>query len=422
MRGNMRKLIPESAGRGKPLILRLFALFALFTAIFFSGCVSGISSSMAVLVGPDASLADDLKQEGSPRLARLQSSDNDGKAKKEIPSGPPLPPGPGDLAGPPMGSGLGLPQVANGYRVNVAAWVNGKPLFVEEILFQMSPQVMKEIAKYSPADQAEKKREIVAKQLEHVIDQELMYQDAVHKLEQGNPKTLEKIRKMARDEFNKQMARVKENLKDAKIEKEQMRELTKLLQRKTDREFIATEYMKSRIYPNILRQIGPNEVRNYYQKHQIDFQKQESVKWQDVFIALKPEHPTIADTKQFAESLIAQYRSDGDLKRLLAHNDADNKDRDSEGLGSRRGAIQPIEVEEHLFKLRDGEVGPIVEFSEGVHIIRLVKHDMGGPIPFNETVQKQIQNKLRGEVAELEYKHLVRELRARAVIDEHPEP
>ena len=66
--------------------------------------------------------------------------------------------------------------------------------------------------------------------------------------------------------------------------------------------------------------------------------------------------------------------------------------------------------------MRDGDVGPILDISTGVHVFRLVKRTYAGQMPFDEKVQAQIKNKLKREVWERERERIIRELTAKAVI------
>lgn len=326
------------------------------------------------------------------------------------------PPATSALPSPP---GVGSPPPTNlpgNYRISVKAWVNGKPLFEDEVFQGLPPQVIREIQSLPEAQRNEKLAIYMTKQIDAVIDQEVMYQDAVAKLEKGNPRALDKLKSLAQVEYEKQLKRIRDNSSSADTE-EQLKQVAKILQRKMEREFIASEYMRSRIFPKITSLIGSNEVRDYYETHRNEFQKVEKVHWQDIFIAVGPKHPTLAAARRYAEDLIAQCRTVEDFEKLLPLDEGDSKLRGGEGFGNRRGEIKPAEVEDFLFKLRDGEIGPVVELSTGVHIIRLLKKDPGGPIPFTETVQLQIRNRLRNEVWERELKRLVRELRSRAVIE-----
>ncbi|HZZ78196.1 MAG TPA: peptidylprolyl isomerase, partial [Gemmataceae bacterium] len=87
-----------------------------------------------------------------------------------------------------------------------------------------------------------------------------------------------------------------------------------------------------------------------------------------------------------------------------------------DGLGNLRGQIQPREVEEALFKLREGEIGPVIPIGTGVHLIRCVKREYAGQKPLDVEVQKAIRKKLEMERWDRERRRIVRELRARAII------
>ena len=143
----------------------------------------------------------------------------------------------------------------------------------------------------------------------------------------------------------------------------------------------------------------------------------DSVKWQDVFFALGPKYPTIAQAKRFAEDLIAQCRTNDDFTKLIQFDEGDSKFRNGEGLGSRKGEIKPPELEETLFKLDEGRIGPVIALATGVHIIRVTKREFAGQIPLDVKTQKLIENKIKNKVFEGEYKRIVRELRNRATIE-----
>jgi parvulin-like peptidyl-prolyl isomerase len=375
---------------------------------FTSGCVSGPTGLGGTYSG---SLAEDMADTITPRLTRLQRGDSTETTFRPELKGPPTPTAP--MGPPTLGNGP-APQAPGTFKINVRAWVNGKPLFEEEVMQGLPPALIRELQSMPEAQRREKILDYEKKQLESLIDQEVMYQDAVAKLEKGNPKALDKLKALAQQDYDKKMKQIREN---NKIRDEDLRDLARLLYRKTEREFIAMEYMRSKIFPPLVHAIGFQEVKEYYDTHQNEFQKIETVKWQDIFIPVGPKFSTVAQAKRYAEDLIDQCRTVEDFEKLLVLDEGDSKFRNGEGFGSRRGEIKPPEVEEHLFKLRDGEIGPVVEISTGVHIIRLVKREPGGIVPLNETVQLQIRNRLRNEVADREVKRLVRGLRNRAVIE-----
>lgn len=386
--------------------------------VLFVGCSSGPT---AMIRDQSGSLLADLSDGGSS-VTRLQSSESSdvkfrGGAQNtsEFPSPPSSASGPpSNLPEPPPAGAALPPSLPGNFKISVRAWVNGKPLFDDEVFQGLTQEQARALNSLPDSQRNEELAKFMAKQLDALIDQEVMYQDAVAKLEKMNPKALDKLKDHAHKEYEKQIKRIRES---NKVAEDQIRDLTRLLQRKSEREFIAMEYMRSRIYPKIVHLIGPREVEEYYRTHMNEFQKIERVKWQDIFLAVGPKFPTVAHARRHAEELIARCRTVEDFERLIPLDEGDSKLRGGEGFGSRRGEIKPPECEEHLFKLRDGEIGPVVELTTGVHIIRLIKKEEGGQIPLNEAVQLQIRNKLRNEVADRELKRLLRELRSRAVIE-----
>jgi parvulin-like peptidyl-prolyl isomerase len=100
----------------------------------------------------------------------------------------------------------------------------------------------------------------------------------------------------------------------------------------------------------------------------------------------------------------------------MAYNQGDSKLRDGLGLGQKRGEIRPVELEEHLLKLKEGEIGPVIAFATGVHLVCVTKREHEGQMPLNDEVQKIIRKRLEGQLMEREFRHIVRELRQRSIV------
>jgi parvulin-like peptidyl-prolyl isomerase len=304
-------------------------------------------------------------------------------------------------------------------RVSVRAWVNEKPIFDEEVRTACNPYLA-ELERLPEPQRTDKMTEVFKRELDQIIDREVIMQDVYRKLEK-NPKVLEKLTASARKDFEKQIASMKKraNLKtDQEVKDMLAKQGTTLegMRRQFERNYISMEYMKSRIFP-ITQNIGHQEIKEYYDQHLNEFQIVDSVKWQDVFIAIGPKHRTLADARAFAEELAGRLRKGEDFKKLVDFDDGDSRYRSGDGYGQRRGEIKPSELEPYLFRMRDGDVGPVVELSTGVHVFRLVKREYAGQLPFSDTVQTTIHNKLRSEVANREYKRVLNELKSKAIIE-----
>jgi parvulin-like peptidyl-prolyl isomerase len=304
-------------------------------------------------------------------------------------------------------------------RVSVRAWVNEKPIFDEEVRNACYPYLM-DIARLPEPQRSAKQVEIFKRELDNLIDKEIIVQE-IHKKLEKNPKMLDKLTKSGDKDFEKQVLSMKkragvktdEELKDLMVHQGTSLEA---IRKQFMRTFLSTEYMKSRLWEEV-QKIGHLEVEEYYKNHLNEFQTVDNVKWQDVFIAVGPKHRTVEDARRFAEQLVARLKQGEDFKKLIEFDDGDSRYRGGEGYGKRRGEIKPAELEPYLFRMHDGDIGPIVPLSTGVHVFRLEKREYAGQMPFDQKVQVTIANKLKNERAERKSKEILEELRSKAIIE-----
>ena len=244
-----------------------------------------------------------------------------------------------------------------------------------------------------------------------MIEMEVAYQEAVRKLEKANPQSLVKLREYVDEDFQKQSKAAK-----AALPPEKFAEFGPVFRRQIERQLIGMEYVRYFIQSTSSR-LNSLDLKEYYDAHLNEFQKISTIKWQHVFLAVKPDR-NLNQTLQVAEGMLEQCRrSGGDLMPLMKYDDGDAKTRDGNGWGTRKTEIRPVELEDSLFtKMKPGDLG-LQQLSTGVHLFRLVERQDGGQIPFDETVQTQIRNKLKSQILEKEFKRFVRELKDRAIIE-----
>jgi peptidyl-prolyl cis-trans isomerase SurA len=334
----------------------------------------------------------------------------------------PLPPPPSNLlpSGNPLlqasSKTIGAQQAADlidasQVRIKVRAWVNGRPIFHDELMQIVAPAVQGMLKMPEP-QRSEKIAEVFSTALEHLVDQEVMYQDAVTKLEKGNKKALDKLKELCEQDYQKSVKK----MRDGGVPDEYIKAVSHVARRMLERSLISREYANNRIRSHVERQVTLEKIQEYYKDHLREFEAVDKVQWQDVFIAVGPKYPTPADAKRFAEDLIARCRTPEDFAKVLAYDEGDSKFRGGEGLGQRRGEIRPPELEAMLFELKEGQIGPVFELPTGVHIFRVVKREYAGQLPLNDQTQKAIRRKLEIQIATREIRQLVRELRSRSVI------
>lgn len=371
-------------------------------------------------------LGRDMTPEETPRVSRGQRADDAPIVVAQVvpaATAPAPPPGfapertSSEIAPPPSTGGAGTMQASlksnRSARAAVRAWVNGRPIFDDEVILELemrNPAALRETS-------TDKITKAYNETLGNIIDLEIAYQDAVRKLEKGNPRALEKLREHVDREYDKQSRAIRKSVPDDKFA-----EIAPTFRRQLERQFIGMEYIRSRVFQEVDK-IGYLQVKDYYDTHLNEFQKVESVKWQHIFIAVNAKHSSLTEAQRFAEGLLDRVRKADPAKQeaafeeLSLYDDGDSKTRKSLGFGSRKGEIQPKELEETLFTMSNGQIGPLVTVSTGVHIFRMVQRDAGGQSPLNDTIQSQIRNKIRNQIFDREFKRFVRELKVRAVVE-----
>jgi peptidyl-prolyl cis-trans isomerase SurA len=309
----------------------------------------------------------------------------------------------------------------------IRAVVNGELILDEEV--RMTCMIHGDLlAARTPKEQ----EEVLKHGLEAIIDREVLLQDAISKLERGGKQGeafLKKIREVASEEFDKNWLRpmLKDkhlaSREDLAVVMEQHGISLEVIRRWWERNFMAQEYVRSRVEPHISG-IGHLEISEYYNSHRDEFMQPDNVDWQDIFLDIS-RHASPAAARQFAESLVQRVRQGEDFAELSREydNGESGRFRKGAGHGHKRGDIFPPEVEPLLFQMHEGDM-QIVECQRphGFHIIRLLKRQYAGPIPFDAKVQKEIRDKLRMTVFMREKESILKELKRKAVIDRCDSP
>ena len=304
---------------------------------------------------------------------------------------------------------------------NIRATVGTVPILDEEVRDASFPYLI-EVARLQEPDRTKALVQIFSRELQRLVEREVILQDAYTRLSKGGQKYLNRLKEAANKEFDRQVRSMKERagvksddelkdvLKGQGLSLEGMR-------RQFEQTFVANQYMRSRMEPAVEKYTQHEYIVEYYQQHPEEFQIQDAVQWQDIFLALT-KHGTREAALATAQQIIQRSKDGEDFTKLSAQFDnGDSSYRNGEGLGKRRGEVRPVEAEKYLFTMKDGEIGPILEQANGFHIIRLVKRDYAGKVQLDEKTQTKIKDKLRDEVNNREYKRIVIDLKRNAVLE-----
>jgi hypothetical protein len=312
------------------------------------------------------------------------------------------------------------PHIEGFVAAAIRATVNGHPILDSELREACWIQ-LRQAAELPEPQASARQHEILKQELDKLIDREVVIAEAEDRLKHRK-EIWGKLEELAAKEYEKQLqsmqqrANVKNEAEFRAVLAAQGMTLPNL-KRQIERSFMSGEYMRSRIYP-VIEALGHEDFLQYYNQHPGEFQNEDRVKWQDIFIfADSPRFANRGQAKDVAEH-VAEHARDGEDWSQLAtqwYNMGDSKDRKGDGLGQKRGEIKPPELEQGLFQMEPGQVA-ILELPTGFHVVRLAQREFAGPQPFDEKTQSEIKKKLQNLIADREYKRILKELRRKATI------
>jgi parvulin-like peptidyl-prolyl isomerase len=312
-------------------------------------------------------------------------------------------------------SGVRLAAARGEPAATIRVVINNEAILEEEIRAICSGQML-------GARSAKEQAEIYKQTLKLVIDREVVLQEAFGKLGKtpAGAKVVDKLKEDAAKEF--ETSWITKMVKSNHLSSEE--ELKSFLhehgmsfdmiRRHWERQWLASQYIHYRVGAYLTR-VGHIEIADYYDRHQEDFRVTDSVEWQDLFIDAA-EHRSRAAARAFADVLADRARR-GESFAVLAeqYDRGDSKLRQFKGVGTHKGEVRPPEAEAPLFRMQDGDIA-VVEIGSGFHVIRLVHRETAHRRPFDDSVQKEIVEKLKGEMMQREIERLVNDLRRLDVI------
>ncbi len=328
-----------------------------------------------------------------------------------------------------LGAEAGLPEPQGAIAAYVIARVNGEPILFQELWTASLGRRLEFKGKVKAEQWPEVEQEIFKAELESLIDRELLLQDAKANIRaQG----WEKVREAAEKDFDAEMRKRRQQLSEAQgssVSEEQLRDFLRKQgtsweeqKRLHERRFVAYEYLRSRLKEKF-DLIDRAQMLEYYQKNRKEFEKPERVRWQYVYVDVdhcKDEADAKGRAEEAHAAAVKVKREDewAEIAKKYSHGDEWRK---GEGEGTERGQIRPAELENVVFGLKTGEVGPMVELrgSQGVrgyYVLRCVDHTSAGRVPFDEACP-EVRRKLQTKIWQAESSNLVKELRGKAHIE-----
>lgn len=140
--------------------------------------------------------------------------------------------------------------------------------------------------------------------------------------------------------------------------------------------------------------IGPEEVRKFYEEHKQEFNLPEQVVLSEIFLNTAGKSPEEIDaTRKKADDLHDRVVRGADFTQLAEKYSEGSTAKDGGAIGTfQRGQLDK-KLEDDVFPMNKGQVSDVIETKTGFEIFKVMDHYQAGLQPLTK-VQDQIQNKL----------------------------
>jgi parvulin-like peptidyl-prolyl isomerase len=333
----------------------------------------------------------------------------------QSPTAPPITPAIATepIVSPPADPTKLAPQYQGDAQVRIVASIGNNPIYESEVR-EAVYQRMGEYLRLTESERAAKEREIFRDELRKIIERELVLDEMTAALTaRKQTAMLAKFREAAAKEAD---ARLREFKKERGIPTDaEFRSALRSqgltfagIRRQIERGFMMQTYLREKFTP-IMDKLSLADIREYYAAHLNEYQVEDRVKWQDLFV-MTEQFKTADEARQYATQLAARAAKGEDFVKLVEqYGMGDSKLRNGAGVGEKPGEIFPQELEPVILALKSGQV-TIKETETGFHILRVTERTVAGPRPYDEKLQADIRRKLQGQIYERESKRFVESL------------
>jgi peptidyl-prolyl cis-trans isomerase SurA len=308
-----------------------------------------------------------------------------------------------------------IPLKKNETQVRVVASIGTETVITDEEVWHMVKQKPEQYAMLAGTARSAKEAELFRSELRSLIARELIIVDFLAKVRKNKPTAVDEVKEIAKKEADRNLRVLKTNLK-LKSDDELTQFLTQMgvtesaLRRQYERNIMVDLFVGPTIRDKV-KAVGLAELRDYYDTHAAEFRTTDRAKWLYLTV-LSSRFKSADEAKQYAEWLAGQARNGADFVGLVKqYGMGDGKLRDGEGIGEKKGEIQPKELEPAIFAMtKAGDVSNPIPTPVGYHIVKLIERDVAGLRPFDEKVQTECRAKIGGVIQKQEVDRLTDEL------------
>jgi parvulin-like peptidyl-prolyl isomerase len=298
--------------------------------------------------------------------------------------------------------------------VRVVAVIGSDAVVTDDEVWQMVRQRSQDYVKLVGTERTAKEKTLFREELRKLIERELVLAEMLAKIKKNKPQLEEELKDAAKKEADRRIAlyRKSAGIKTDETFKEALtyQGLTPAgLRRQIEREAMV-DMLIGQQFRDKAKAVTLAEVREYYDRHPDEFRTEDAVKWLDLFTSAR-QFLTVEEAKAHAEGLLAKAKSGADFAELAkAHDQGDSKLRGGEGIGRKKGEIEPKELESTLFAMKAGQVSDLIPVTTGYHVVKVVEREVAGRRPFDEKVQGECRQKVAAKVILREKEKLIDEL------------
>lgn len=141
--------------------------------------------------------------------------------------------------------------------------------------------------------------------------------------------------------------------------------------------------------------IGPEEVRQFYEAHKQEFDLPEQVSLSEIFLSTTDKTPQEVEAiRMKANDLHSRIARGADFAQIAEKYSEGKTAKDQNGfIGTFQRGQMDKQLEDVVFGLSKGQVTDVIETKPGFEILKVMDHYQAGLQPLTK-VQDQIQNKL----------------------------
>lgn len=314
---------------------------------------------------------------------------------------------------------LGLETEGAGEPVEkgeVAAMVNGVPIFVEEVLFQFGPNVTAARQQLSPEDFRKWRANLIKNAVAVNIERELLLQQLKLKLKEENLAGLIKqIDSQYKEDLTSQMKRLGVSTQgELEMQLRKQGQSIEFLKAKFRNQHLAHQYLMSRTIPRSGFDLP--DLHEYYQSHLEKYAIPARVKWQQIHL-IYSKHDGKEATRKLADEVLARLEADEDFAALAREvSDGPTKASGGHWGWTSENNVKSKALDEALFTMPIGSQFALIEGADAIDIVVVLARNEAGYKSF-ASVQDEIKQQLRNAEYQRAAKEVFAELRAKATIE-----